>query len=103
MVESFIKNSILKFLEGSKLLYDGQHGFRPKRSCVTQLLEVMEDLTRLLDEGNSIDIIYLDFKKAFDTVEHNFLYAVLEKFNFGNTFIKWIKTCEPPVGLRSHF
>ena len=35
-----------------------------KRSCVTQLLEVMEHLTDFIDNGDSIDIIYLDFKKS---------------------------------------
>ena len=45
-----------------------QHGFRNKRSCTTQLIEVMEELTQMIDEGNPIDIVYLDFRKAFDSV-----------------------------------
>ena len=44
-------------------------------------------------ENNNIDgsLIFLDFEKAFDSVEWNFMYKVLEKFNFGKTFINWIK------------
>ena len=45
-----------------------QHGFTKGRSCVTQLLDVMDAWTEILDEGGSIDIIYMDFMKAFDSV-----------------------------------
>jgi hypothetical protein len=44
-----------------------QHGFRKGRSCATQLIEVMEQWTEYLDKTNSIDVVYLDFQKAFDT------------------------------------
>ena len=37
-----------------------QHGFRKKRSCITQLIEVHDKLTELIDNGKSIDIVYLD-------------------------------------------
>ena len=43
-----------------------QHDFISGRSCVTQLLEYLEDLTEALDQGEYVDIIYLDFSKAFD-------------------------------------
>ena len=49
---------------------DCQHGFRKHRSCVTQLLEVMEDFTEIIDNKDTIDVIYLDYRKAFDTVPH---------------------------------
>jgi ABC-type transport system involved in cytochrome c biogenesis ATPase subunit len=53
------------------LLYIGhQHGFRKGRSCVTQLIEVLDDWTEQLDNKNAIDTIYLYFQKAFDTVPH---------------------------------
>ena len=47
-----------------------QHGFINHISCITQLLEVMEDFTKFVDNKNDIDIIYLDFQKAFDQVPH---------------------------------
>ena len=53
-----------------KLHSDCQHGFRKHRSCVTQLLHVVEDLSDMFDNGDPFDIIYLDFKKAFDQVSH---------------------------------
>ena len=54
----------------NKLFAACQHGFRKKRSCVSQLLEVMEDLVTMIENKDPVDIIYLDFRKAFDTVPH---------------------------------
>ena len=47
-----------------------QHGFMAGRSCLTNLLEYLEELTRLVDQGHAVDIVYLDFAKAFDKVPH---------------------------------
>ena len=47
-----------------------QHGFIAGRSCVTQLLEFMEDITEALDSGKEVDGIFLDFCMAFDKVPH---------------------------------
>ena len=45
-----------------------QHGFIPEKSCVSQLVEVLEQIGRKLDNGKKIDVIYLDISKAFDKV-----------------------------------
>ena len=47
-----------------------QHGFIPQKSCVSQLVEVFEQIGRKLDNGKQIDVIYLDMSKAFDKVSH---------------------------------
>ena len=54
----------------NKLFCDAQHGFVPRRYCVTQLLFVMELWTQMLDSGDPVYAIYLDFRKVFDTVLH---------------------------------
>ena len=41
-----------------------QHGFMKGRSCVTQLLEFLEDITQAIDDGNDVDVIYLDFLQS---------------------------------------
>jgi hypothetical protein len=67
---------------------NSQYGFRPGRSCVTQLLEVLDDWSVLKDNGISIDIMYLDFSKAFDTVPHQRLFLKLEKLGFEGSLLK---------------
>ena len=51
-------------------LYDLQHGFRKRRSCETQLIQLVEDLSRNIISGKQTDLILLDFRKAFDKINH---------------------------------
>ena len=48
------------------LFVDEQHGFVPRRNCMTNLLTALEEWTRIIDEGGSLDLIYTDSAKAFD-------------------------------------
>ena len=61
---------IVAYMNDYDLHCDSQHGFRKHRSCVAQLLHVVEDLSDMFDNGDPFDIIYLDLKKAFDQVSH---------------------------------
>ena len=65
------KVRIAKHLENHKILSDNQHGFRAKRSCETQLIQTIEDLSKALNDKQQIDMAILDFSKAFDTVSHS--------------------------------
>ena len=58
-----------------------QHGFIKGKSCTTQLLEFLEDLTEILDEGKDVDVIYLDLCKAFDKVPHRRLLKIYGSWN----------------------
>ena len=69
---------------------DCQHGFCKHRSCVTQLLHVVEDLSDMFDNGDPFGIIYLDFKKAFDQVSHKRLAIKLESYGIASKLLKWI-------------
>jgi len=90
VLESFFRDAILDHMNRNKLFCDNQHGFRPQRSCVTQLLEVIEEWTDILDRGGNIDCIYLDFAKAFDTVPHQRLLRKIYAYGIkGNTY-SWI-------------
>ena len=69
---------------------DCQHGFRKGRSCTTQLLQVMEDFTVYIDNGHLIDVIYFDFRKAFDQVPHRRLLYKLLSYGFTGNLLGWI-------------
>ncbi len=56
-----------------------QHGFVKGKSCTTQLLEFLEEISEAIDNGDDVDIIYLDFCKAFDKVPHQRLLLKLKK------------------------
>ena len=91
-LESFVTDSLQNYMENNKFFSECQHGFRKHRSCVTQLLEVMNDFTNLIDNGHNIDVLYLDFSKAFDTVPHERLLAKLKSYGITNNIHSWIKS-----------
>ena len=65
------------------LINDTQHGFVRIKSCLTNLLVFMEEVTNYLDSGFPVDVIYLDFQKAFDKVPHRRLILKLQAHGFG--------------------
>ena len=68
-----------------------QHGFLPNRSCVTQLLSVLHTAGQSLDNNIESDMIYLDFAKAFDTVDHSALLAKLRLYGVKGQLFCWFK------------
>ena len=96
-----------------KIFSAAQYGFRSKRSCVLQLLEVFDYWTDALDKGIPVDVVYFDFRKAFDSVPHKrmlkkieaygitgkllvsgFLTNRLQRVVIGETFSDWMEYTE---------
>ena len=68
ILESIIKDDIVQHLEKNRLIRPSQHGFMKGKSCVSNLLSFMERITASVDGGDPVDIVFLDFAKAFDKV-----------------------------------
>ena len=88
--ERVMRKKILHHLESNNLLVDQQHGFREKRNCLTQLLHHIEDILQSLENDCNQDVIYLDFSKAFDKVDHNILRHKLSKLGVRGKFLSWL-------------
>ncbi|XP_042213670.1 uncharacterized protein LOC121860564 [Homarus americanus] len=67
VLEATVRDAMMEHLLNN-LLKDCQHGFMPSRSCLTQLLKVLDVWTQILERGGIIDNIYLDFVKAVDSI-----------------------------------
>jgi len=91
MMERIVRDGLVRHMKANNLFSDHQHGFVGGRSCITQLLETMELWTKILDEGGSLDVIYLDFLKAFDTVPHARLLVKLEAYGISGPLLEWIR------------
>ena len=92
IMESIIRDHIMSYFISNKLFSDKQYGFIKGRTAVLQLLRVVDDWTKLLDQGKQIDIIYTDFEKAFDKVPHRRLLSKLLSYGLNSELINWIES-----------
>jgi len=68
LLESLIRDAVINHLSQNRLINESQHGFKHKKSCLTNLLEYLEYFVNQIDAGDPVDVIYLDFQKAFNNV-----------------------------------
>ena len=80
----------MEHLEEHQILSDFQHGFRRNRSCETQLINTIETVARELDIRGQIDMLILDFSKAFDTVPHQRLLMKMSYYGITSNTLLWI-------------
>ena len=78
LFEKLIHNRLSKFLEENKCLFSKQFGFRNKHSTTHALIDITETVRKALDDNEFAGGVFLDFKKAFDTVNHRILLKKLE-------------------------
>ena len=91
LMETVLRDKIVTFLENNNLIKDSQHGFRNKRSCLTNLLDFFHDVYNLYDNTRAVDIIYLDFQKAFDKVPHKRLINKVKAYGLNGDIAAWIE------------
>jgi len=77
--------------EENKVIRSSQHGFTEGKSCLTSLIAFYDGVTGWVDEGRAVDVVYLDFSKAFDTVSHNNLTGKLRTCGLDEWSVKWIE------------
>jgi len=91
VLESLIRDKAIDHLNLYKLIKNTQHGFVKNRSCLTNLLVFLEEVTNYVDSGCPVDVIYLDFQKAFDKVPHKRLLHKLAAHDIGGELLLWIE------------
>ena len=91
LLEDYITDSFRKHLTSNNKHDPGQHGFTPKKSTVTNLIEALNIWSEALSHGLPVDIIYLDYEKAFDKVPHERLLSQLYRFGIRGNLLLWIK------------
>ncbi|CAM4612895.1 unnamed protein product [Lepidochelys olivacea] len=92
IMEQVLKESILKHLHERKVIRNSQHGFTKGRSCLTNLIAFYDEITGSVDEGKAVDVLFLDFRKAFDTVSHSILVSKLRKYGLDECTIRWVES-----------
>ena len=90
LLEHMVNSHMNNYAEEHKILFRDQHGFRRNRSCERQLLELVCDIAKRLDEGRETDACVLDFSKAFDKVNHSKLLLKLANYGVSPQIVSWI-------------
>ncbi|KAK4810884.1 hypothetical protein QYF61_013292 [Mycteria americana] len=91
LMEQIILSAITRHVENNQGIKLSQHGFMKGRSCLTNLITFYDKVTRLVDEGKAVDVVYLDFSKAFDTVSHSILLEKLAAHGLDGCTLRWVK------------
>ena len=89
--EKIVREKITHYMTANDKFNDNQHGFRNGRSCVSQLLNHYNTILESLENETEIDVIYLDFAKAFDKVHHDTLLGKLQNIGITGKLHQWIK------------
>ena len=88
-MEKIVRNHITEHMNNNSFFTNKQFGFMQGRSTALQLLKVLDEWTETIDSGYGIDVVYMDFQKAFDTVPHKRLIEKLKAYGIGNDMISW--------------
>ena len=90
-MEQLILQVIIKQVKEKKAIRSSQHGFTKGKSCLTNLIAFYDDMTGWVDEGRAVDVVYLDFSKAFEVVSHDILLGKLRKYGLDEWSVRWIE------------
>ncbi|KAK4811615.1 hypothetical protein QYF61_017006 [Mycteria americana] len=91
MLLVFLLGHRMHHVEDNQGIKPSQHGFRKGRSCLTKLISFYDKVTRLVGEGKAVDVVYLDFSKAFETVSHSILLEKLAAHGLDGCTLRWVK------------
>ena len=89
MFERCIYNRLIEHVYGQ--IYELQYGFLRGRSTTSQLLHILHQVLNVLEQKNQVDIVYLDFAKAFDKVNHDLLLVKLHNFGIRGNLLRWFR------------
>ena len=91
-MEHIVYCQISRHLSTNRIISPHQHGFQPGLSCETQLITVIYEWALVLDVHGQVDVVFLDFAKAFDSVPHERLLLKADYFVIRNKINIWLRS-----------
>ncbi|GAB0206675.1 mitochondrial enolase superfamily member 1 [Grus japonensis] len=89
VMEYLILETISRHMKDKKITRSSHHGFTKGKSCLTNLITFYDEMSGLVDEGRAVDIVLLDFRKAFDPVSHKILIEKLLMYGLDEQTVRW--------------
>ena len=90
--EKVLRRHVVRYIEERNLLNPNQHGFRAGRSCLSQLVQHYDKITKAMEEGKNVDVIYLDYAKAFDKLDFDITLQKLNRLGISGRVYAWINS-----------
>ena len=90
--EKHVNKHLMGFLNKHKLLHESQSGFRHKHSCQSALIKLIDSWTECIDSGDMVGALFLDFRKAFDLVDHAILMKKISIYKFSPSTLQWFNS-----------
>ena len=91
VMEQVILNTIMQHMRDSQGIRPNHHGFMKGKSCLTNLISFYYRMTHLVDEGKAVDVVYLDFSKAYYTISHSILLEKMAAHGLDKYTLCWVK------------
>ena len=92
ILEKVVYKRTYHFLEDNQILYNSQYGFRSQHSCQDAISELVGKILKNMEEHKYTIAVFIDLSKAFDTLEHEVLFAKLEKYGIRGTTLNWFRS-----------
>ena len=92
LLEKHIHDTLMFYLTSNNLLHSTQSGFRPNHSCETALLQMINKWLEAINNNQMIGMVMVDFRKAFDLVDHTLLLKKLKYYQISDETIKWFSS-----------
>lgn len=92
LLEKHVANHLYEFLTCHDLIATRQSGFRPKHSCETALHLMVDEWVEHMFKSEVVGVLYIDFCKAFDLVDHDILLEKMKRYNFSNDSLSWFSS-----------
>ena len=92
LLEKHVHDSLMMYLSSNSLLHSTQSGFRPNHSCETSLLQMINRWLNAINSSQMIGMVMIDFRKAFDLVDHTLLLKKLKYYKISEATISWFSS-----------
>lgn len=92
IMEKYVKELLMRFVSENDILVEQQSGFRPMHSCETAVINLVDECRRNIDNGNKVIIVFLDLKRAFETVDRDKLLKKLYDYGIRGTEHDWFRS-----------